>query len=98
MVWNLLEMFGKSKKDVTLYEERVSWICGWGSNIMELYLFGFIGGGEDNVLERYGCCNVAHAKRTLHIKHPKNISNAMLLGVPKRKTIICWLLVNQFLN
>ena len=69
----------KSKKEVTLYEECVSWICGWGSNIMEwVHLFGFLGGGEDNVLERYSCCNVAHAKRTLHIKHPNNISNAML--------------------
>ena len=40
----------KSKKDVTLYEEHVSWICGWGSNIMEcVHLLGFFGGGEDNV-------------------------------------------------
>ena len=47
-------------------------------NIMEwVHLFGFLGGGKDNVLERYGCCNVAHAKRTLH-KHPSNTSNAML--------------------
>ena len=48
------------------------WICWWG---------------EDMVLDMYGCCNVAHAKRTLHIKHPKNKSNAMLYGEPKRKTI-----------
>ena len=35
----------KSKKDVTLHEEHVSWICGWGSNIMEwVHLFGFFGG------------------------------------------------------
>ena len=57
----------------------VSWILGWGSNITEcVHLFGFFGGGDDNILERYGCCNVAHAKRTLHIKYPNNIRNAML--------------------
>ena len=64
--------------------------CGWGSNITECaHLFGFFSGGDDNVLERYGCCNIAHAKRTLHMKYPNNISNAMLQGVPKRKIIIC---------
>ena len=25
----------KSQMEVTLYEERVSWICSWGSNITE---------------------------------------------------------------
>ena len=69
----------KSRNDVTLYDERVSWIFGWGSKITEcIQLFGFHSGGDDNVLQRYGCCNVAHAKRTLHIKYPNNISNAML--------------------
>ena len=59
---------------------------GWDSKITEcIHLFGFCGGGDDNVLERYGCCNIAHAKRTLHIKYPNNVSNAMLYGVPKRK-------------
>ena len=49
------------------------------SNITEcVHLFGFFGGGVDNILVRYGCCNVAHAKRTLHNKYPNNISNAML--------------------
>ena len=55
-------------------------------------LFGFCGGGDDKVLERYSCCNVAHAKRTLHIKYPNNISNAMLYSLPKRKQIITCLL------
>ena len=69
----------KSKNDVTLYDEHVSWIFGWGSNITQcVHLFGFFGGGADNVLVRYGCCNIAHAKRTLHNKYPKDISNAML--------------------
>ena len=68
----------KSKNDVTLYDECVNWIFGWGSNIMEcVHLFKFFGGGDDNVLDRYGCCNVAHAKRTLHNKYPNNISSAM---------------------
>ena len=69
-----------------MYDERVSWIFGWGSKITEcIQLFGFHGGGDNNVLERYGCCNVAHAKRTLHIKYSQTISNAMLQGVPKGK-------------
>ena len=55
-------------------------------------LFEFCSGGDDRVLERYGCCNVAHAKRTLHIKYPNSISNAMLYGLPKRKQIITYLL------
>ena len=41
--------------------------------------------GEDNVLEKYGCCNVAHAKRTLHIKHPNNTCNIMLKVYLKEK-------------
>ena len=36
-----------------------------GSNITEcVHLFGFFSGGDDNILERYSCCNIAHAKRT----------------------------------
>ena len=76
----------KSKNDVTLYDECVSWIFGCGSKITEcIQLFGFWGGGDNKVLERYGCCNITHAKRTLHIKYPNNISNAMLYSVPKEK-------------
>ena len=68
----------------------VSCIFGYGSKITEcIQLFGFHGVGDDKVLERYGCCNIAHAKRTLHIKYPNNISNAMLYSVPKRKIITC---------
>ena len=52
---------------------------------------GFLCGGDENVLERYGCCNIAHAKRTLHIKYPNNISNAMLYSLPKRKQIIMFI-------
>ena len=37
-------------------------------------------------VDRLGCCNVAHAKRTLHIKYPSNISNAILYRLPKRET------------
>ena len=73
------------KNDVTLYDEHVSWIFSCGSKITECtQLFGFHGGGDNKVLERYGCCNVAHAKRMLHIKYPSNISNAMLYGLPKK--------------
>ena len=56
------------------------WICGWWFkyNGMGPFIWVFRSGGKDNVLERYICCNVAHAKRILHIKHPSNISNAML--------------------
>ena len=34
--------------------------------------------GNDRVLDTYGCCNVAHAIRTLHTKYPSNTSRAML--------------------
>ena len=62
---------------------------GWGSKITEcIQLFGFCSGGTIMFWKGYGCCNIAHAKRTLHIKYPNNISNAMLEGVPKRKIII----------
>ena len=90
----------KSKNDVTLYDKCVSWIFGCGSKITECtQLFGFHGGGDDKVLERYGCCNVAHAKRTLHTKYPNNINNAMLYSLPKRKQIItCLLSFIQFWN
>ena len=48
-------------------------------------LIGIFGRGADNVLERYGCCNVAHAKRKLHIRYPINISNIMLKVYLKEK-------------
>ena len=41
-----------SKKDVTLYEERVNWIFGCGLQITECtQLFGFLGGGNDKDLD-----------------------------------------------
>ena len=53
-------------------------------------LFEFHGGGDDKDLDVYGCCYVAHAKRTLHTKYPNNISNAMLYRSPtiKQKQVI----------
>ena len=83
----------KSKNDVTLYDKCVSCIFGCGLKITECtQLFWFHGGGDEKVLEMYGCCNVVHAKRTLHIKYPNNTSNALLYGLPKRKQIIIYLL------
>ena len=88
------------ENDVTLYDKRVSWIFGCGSKITECtQSFGFRAGGNHKDLERYGCCNVAHAKRTLHIKYPNNTSNAMMYGLPKRKQMItCLLCFIQFQN
>ena len=45
--------------------------------------FLFCGGGDDRVLDMYGCCSIAHAKRTLHIRYPNDISSAMVFGIPK---------------
>ena len=42
-------------------------------------LFEFLGGGDDRDLDIYSCSNVAHAKRTLHIKYPINMRNTMLI-------------------
>ena len=52
-----------------------------------LFLFG--GGGDDGVLDILGHCNTAHAKRTLHIKYPGNISSAMVYGIPKINKQLC---------
>ena len=45
--------------------------------------FLFCGGGDDRVLDMEGCCRVAHAKRTLHMRYPNNISCTMVLDIPK---------------
>ena len=55
--WNSLIKGWKSRNEVILYNEHVSWNFGWGSKITEcIQLFGFCGGSDNNVLERYGCC------------------------------------------
>ena len=51
-----------------------------------IHSFLFCGGGEDRVcfgVEIYGWCNIAHAKRTLHIVYPNKASNTMVIGIPK---------------
>ena len=54
--------------------------------------FLFCGGGHDRVLDMYGCCNVAHAKRTLHIRYPNNISSAKVFDIPKiNKQVIVYI-------
>ena len=43
--------------------------------------FLFCGRGEDRVcfsVDIYGWCNVAHAKRTLHMKYPNMASGTMM--------------------
>ena len=88
-VWKPFIKGWKSKNEVTLYIECVSWILGCGSNITDhVHLLGFYSRGADNDLEKYGCCNVAHAKRTLHIKYHNNINNAMLKLYLKEKQYI----------
>ena len=54
--------------------------------------FLFYGGGDDRFLDMYDCCSIAHAKRTLHIRYPNNISSAMVFGIPKiNKQIIVYI-------
>ena len=63
---NLVEMVENPKRKLLcMMNVLVGFVVG-GSNIMEwVHLLGFPGGGEDNVFDIYGCCNVAYAKRTL---------------------------------
>ena len=65
-----------------MYNDQVNWIFSCGSKMTEhTHSFLFCGGGEDRVcfgVDIYGWCNVAHAKRTLHIKYPNMASGTMM--------------------
>ena len=57
----------------------------WFENTQMYPIIWIFGGGIDKNLDIEGCCNVAHAKRTLHTKYLSNTSKAMLNSLPKTK-------------
>ena len=89
--WKPTRKGWKSRKDVTLYDDRVNWIFSCGSKITKCtHSFLFWGGGNDKVclgVDIYDWCNVAHAKRTFHTIdiYPSNISDIMVNDIPKNK-------------
>ena len=89
--WKPLRNGWKSKNDVTLYDDHVNWIFSCGSKMTECtHSFLFCGGG-DRVLDTYGCCSIAHAKRTLHIWYPNKTNGYHDVWYTQNKQVIVYI-------